>query len=44
MIQSKDKGSLNKETPFSMVATTGSKWGIKIDSKRDKQKELETAQ
>jgi len=42
--QSEDKGFRNKETLFSIVSTIGSDWGIKIDSKWDKQKSLETAQ
>ena len=37
MIQSKDKRFRNKERPFSIVSTTGSERGIKINSKRDKQ-------
>ena len=43
--QRENKGYRNKETPFSIVSTTRSEWGRnKIDSGRDKQKRLETAQ
>ena len=45
MIQGKDKDPGTRKYHFSIVSTTRSEWGRnKIDSRRDKQKRLETAQ
>lgn len=45
MIQGKDKGSWNKEIPFSIVSTIISQWRLQKGFEgRQKQKGLETAQ
>ena len=43
MIQSKDKRSRNKKTPFSIVSMARVR-NKKMDSKRDKERGLKTAQ